>query len=334
MHKIAIVILNYNGYSYLEKFIPSFLKFSEGHPIYVVDNASIDDSLSLLKERFPSVNLISHTRNLGFTGGYNEALKQIEAQYYAIVNSDIEVTDGWLGPHIEFLDNHNDYAGTQPKIKNFQERAYFEYAGAAGGYIDRFGYPYCRGRLFNQLEEDKGQYDTTIDVSWTSGACMIINASAFNQVGGFDTDFFAHMEEIDLCWRLANQGYRMACIPESTVYHVGGGTLSSSNPFKTYLNFRNGLAILVKNLPYSQFWKIPTRIALDWLAFLKFLLEGNGVHSISILKAHFAFLKDLFKNLNKRSSQSTVNNKKAFLSRMSIVWLFYVRKRLSFDKLQ
>ena len=286
MDTLAIVILNYNGEHYLRQFLPHFIEHSESHPIYVADNASTDDSLLVLENEFPSIRRIVLDQNYGFTEGYNKALKQIESEYYLIVNSDIEVTPAWTAPLLSFLESNPIHVACQPKIKSYHQKTHFEYAGAAGGHIDCLGYPFCRGRIFDQLEEDKGQYDSIENIFWSTGACMMIRSKIFHELGGFDPDFFAHMEEIDLCWRAHHKGYLIAAVPQSTVYHVGGGTLSSINPRKTYLNFRNGLSLLVKNLPLSEYWKLPVRILLDWIAALKFLLEGNLNHSLAVFKAH------------------------------------------------
>ena len=301
MDKLAIVILNFNGENYLKKFIPLFIAHSNNHPIYVVDNASNDGSLEYLKNSHPTVRIIALEKNYGFTSGYNLALSQIKSEYYAIVNSDIEVTPGWTEPLLSFMDSNETYFSCQPKIKSFFKRAYFEYAGACGGFIDAFGFPYCRGRIFDHLEEDSNQYETTQPIFWSSGACMVVRASLFHHLDGFDDDFFAHMEEIDLCWRAHHLGYQVASVPQSIVYHVGGGTLSVINPKKTYLNFRNGLSLLIKNLPFSEFWKIPIRICLDWVAAFKFLLDFAPKHSIAVFKAHAHSILRFRRNLKKRS---------------------------------
>lgn len=228
----SVVILNYNGKTFLEKFLGKVVEFSAPHRVIVADNASTDDSIEYLEKNFSNVGIIRIPKNEGFAGGYNVALSQIDSPYFVLINSDVEVREGWLNPLVKFLDNNNEYAACQPKIKAHHDKKLFEYAGAAGGFIDSLGYPYCRGRLFDELEEDNGQYDSTIDIFWASGACMIIRKSLFQAAGGFDEDFFAHMEEIDLCWRLRRMGHKIACVHESEVYHVGGGTLSKSNPKK------------------------------------------------------------------------------------------------------
>ena len=301
MTKVAVAILNYNGRKFLEKFLPSLIENSGQAKLIVADNASNDDSVDFLKQNFTEVELIQLEKNFGFAGGYNEALKQVDAEYFAIINSDVEVTADWLDPLVNFLDSNPDYASVQPKIKSYEDKTKFEYAGASGGFVDAMGYPYCRGRIFQHIEEDTGQYDDTIDVDWTSGACMLIRSKIFLELGGFDEDFFAHMEEIDLCWRIRSSGMKLACLPESTVFHVGGGTLDSSSPFKTYLNFRNGLSLLVKNLPMGQLtWKLPFRLMLDGLAAVKMAIESSPRHLFAVLKAHFHFYWRLPRTLRKR----------------------------------
>lgn len=290
MQKIAVVILNYNGRHYLEKFLPKVIEHSINAEIIVADNASNDDSVGLLKKSFPNLNLIELEENYGFAGGYNQALKKVEAEYYVLLNSDVEVTKGWIDPVIQFLDKNKEYAGCQPKIKDFYHKDRFEYAGACGGFIDSLGYPFCRGRIINQLETDEGQYDEPIDIFWATGACLFIRSACFHEVGGFDERFFAHMEEIDLCWRLNH--YKFKCIPTSVVYHIGGGTLHKQSSFKTFLNFRNSLVMLYKNLPGELTNKIiRIRLLLDYVAAMKFLIEGRPKHSIAILRAHYHFFK-------------------------------------------
>lgn len=307
MTRVAVVILNYNGRSFLEKFLPSVLQHSESAQIVVADNASTDDSVDFMQHHYPSVRLVEMKENHGFAGGYNVALKQVEADYFVLLNSDVEVTPQWLSPLVTYLDNHPECAAVQPKILDWHQRDRFEYAGAAGGFIDGLGYPYCRGRVFDTLETDQGQYDTPVNVDWTSGACMIVRSEAFFEAGGFDADFFAHMEEIDLCWRLRSMGHALVCVPESIVFHVGGGTLHKSSPHKTYLNFRNGLALLLKNLPTSQLiWKIPLRLILDGVAALKFAFESSPTHLLAVLKAHVHFYMHVPKHWRKREKTSPV----------------------------
>ncbi|MDH5607979.1 MAG: glycosyltransferase family 2 protein [Cyclobacteriaceae bacterium] len=331
MQKVAVVILNYNGKTFLQQFLPGFLSCTEGHEIIVADNASTDGSADFIRTKFPNITLLPLPTNLGFAGGYNEALREIKSDYFAIVNSDIDVTPHWITPLVEFLNMHPAYAACQPKIKSFHQKTHFEYAGAAGGFIDSLGYPYCRGRIFDLVEADTGQYDLSTDVFWTCGACMLIRARVFWEAGGFDADFFAHMEEIDLSWRVQRLGYKLACLPQSTVYHVGGGTLSKTSPHKTFLNFRNGLTLLAKNLPLAHFWKIPFRMVMDWLAALKFVIENKPSHSWAILKAHAEFLYLLPKNLKKRK------NFKAPLMPTkirSIAWAHFVLGKRKYSELK
>ncbi|GAB4242329.1 MAG: glycosyltransferase family 2 protein [Ekhidna sp.] len=328
MSATAVVILNYNGATFLKQFLPAVLCYSGDAKIVVADNASTDNSVQLLENDFPEITLLKLSENYGYAGGYNEALKQIQSDYYVLLNSDIEVTHDWLTPLITFLDDNPTYAACQPKIKDFQHRNLFEYAGAAGGYLDALGYPYCRGRIFETLEIDSGQYNDPADIFWSSGACMIIRASAFHEVGGFDSDFFAHMEEIDLCWRLHSHNYKIRVIPSSTVYHVGGGTLHKASPFKTYLNFRNGLYLLLKNLPATLLiFRLPFRIALDWLACVRFLLKGNFKHAVAVVKAHLKVILTLFKTLSKRDQTSSSPDKRI------MVLLYFARGKRKFSEL-
>ncbi len=299
--KVAVVILNWNGKSFLEKFLPTVIQYSSGAQIIVADNQSSDDSVAFLKTQFPQVSVILNPSNDGFATGYNLALKQVKAEYYVLLNSDVEVTENWLQPIIKLMDENLKVAACQPKILDYNHPTKFEYAGAAGGFIDKYGYPFCRGRIFNVLEEDKAQYDTAKEVFWATGACMFVRAEAFWKVGGFDDDYFAHMEEIDVCWRMKNIGYQIYVEPSSKVYHVGGGTLNKLSPRKTFLNFRNNLTTLTKNAsPRFLFFKIIYRMILDGVAAFKFLLEGNGSHFIAVIKAHFSFYKHLPSTLKKR----------------------------------
>ena len=299
--KVAVVILNWNGKSFLEKFLPIVIKNSSNAQIIVADNQSSDDSVSFLKAHFPKVRVIINPSNDGFATGYNLALKQVQAEYYVLLNSDVEVTENWLEPIITLLDSNKQIAACQPKILDYNHKTKFEYAGASGGFIDKYGYPFCRGRIFNVLEEDKGQYNSSEEVFWATGACMFVRAEAFWKVGGFDDDYFAHMEEIDLCWRMKNVGYHIYVEPKSCVYHVGGGTLNKLSPRKTFLNFRNNLITLTKNAsPRFLFFKILYRMILDGVAAFKFLLEGSGSHFIAVIKAHFSFYAHLPSTLKKR----------------------------------
>ena len=333
MNKVAVAILNYNGESYIKQFLPSLLEHTINAPIYVIDNCSTDSSLDILENEFPTVQVIQLRRNLGYAGGYNAGVMSIDAEYIAMVNSDIEVTKDWLDPLLFFLDGNKDCVAVQPKIKSYHNKELFEYAGAAGGFLDGFGYPYCRGRIFEHIEKDEGQYDKQTEVFWTSGACFVIRKLPFEDIGGFDVDFFAHMEEIDLCWRLKRSNWKLFCISESTVYHVGGGTLSSLNPRKTFLNFRNGLFLLVKNLTRAEYYKLFLRIVLDWVAALKFTLEGSPSHSIAVLKAHGAFFKLFNREYRKRSGSYYVLKSIQAKPLRSIVWQRFVGRMRKFSDL-
>ncbi len=311
MTEVAVVILNYNGRNFLQQFLPSVLAHSASAKIIVADNGSTDDSITLLEKEFSAaVEIIKIGRNLGFCGGYNFALKLVDAEYYVLLNSDVEVTTNWIYPIINLFKNNPTIAAAQPKILSYHQKYKFEYAGAAGGYIDALGYPFCRGRIFNSIEIDSGQYEDNTSIFWATGACLFIRSRLYHEAGGLDEDFFAHMEEIDLCWRLHRAGHRIFYVGESKVYHVGGGTLSKSNPHKTYLNFRNGLSLLIKHLPGSSlWWKLPVRFMLDWMAALKFLLQGTPADSLAVLKAQFVFLRRLPIDLGKRRSiASTIPN--------------------------
>lgn len=304
MTEVAVVILNYNGKKFLQQFLPSVIRFSAQSEIIVADNGSTDDSVEFLKSEYQSqVRVINIDKNRGYCGGYNYALKQVDTKYYVLLNSDVEVTENWIAPIISLFESNPKIAAAQPKIKSFHEKNKFEYAGAAGGFVDTLGYPFCRGRIFNHLEEDHDQYNDTRQVFWATGACLFVRATAFHEMDGLDEDFFAHMEEIDLCWRLNRAGYKIYYCGSSTVYHVGGGTLSKSNPRKTQLNFRNGLSLLMKHLPsHELWWKLPLRLALDWLAALLFLLRGAPADSLAVFKAHVDFIVRLRKDFRKRIS--------------------------------
>lgn len=296
MKKVAVVILNYNGRKFLEQFLPSVIASCDPAmaEVVVADNASTDDSVAFMREHFPNIRLIVNDSNGGFATGYNLALQQVEAPYYVLLNSDIEVPKGWIEPVVAMMDADPQIAACQPKILSYYQKEKFEYAGACGGFIDKYGYPFCRGRIFQNLETDEGQYDTPMEVFWATGACMFVRADLYHQIGGLDDSFFAHMEEIDLCWRLKNAGYKVYCCPQSKVYHIGGGTLPKNSPRKTYLNFRNNLSLLVKNLPERRVHRtILYRIVLDWVAAFKFLAEGCGKDFCMVFKAHWDFYKRL-----------------------------------------
>lgn len=287
----AVVILNWNGQKMLERFLPSVTAHTQGDAeVIIADNGSTDDSLPFLQKHYPQLRVIRLDKNYGFAGGYNKALQQVDADYYVLLNDDVEVTPGWIEPVIAQMQQHPDTAICQPKLLMYDQRNTFEYAGGAGGYIDKYGYPFCRGRMFTTLEDDHGQYDTPSQIFWASGAAMFVRADVWRQLGGLDEDFFAHMEEIDFCWRAQNSGYRIEYCPHSVVYHVGGGTLPKSNPRKTYLNFRNNMALLYKNLPNQRLaWVIGSRIVLDYVAAFKFLLERKPKEFSAVVSAHRAF---------------------------------------------
>ncbi|MBF02953.1 MAG: dTDP-Rha--alpha-D-GlcNAc-pyrophosphate polyprenol alpha-3-L-rhamnosyltransferase [Flavobacterium sp.] len=330
MKKIAVVILNWNGVELLRQFLPSVLQFSTEATIYVIDNASTDVSVSVLKSEFPTVQIIENEGNFGFAKGYNEGLKTIKEPYLALVNSDIEVTKNWLQPILNQFEKDTLTAIIQPKILDFKNKSYFEYAGAAGGFIDKYGYPYCRGRIFDKIEEDKGQYDSTINIFWASGACFFIRNQVFQELQGFDEGFFAHQEEIDLCWRAHHMGYEIKFCYQSVVYHVGGATLNNESPRKTYLNFRNSLYMLTKNLPKNTLVPILfSRLLLDGIAAFRFLTQGKFKHLIAILRAHFHFYSNFKDYYNKRNSQ----NIRKYYTISSIVNRFFIQKQQTYTKL-
>ncbi|MEI9918209.1 MAG: glycosyltransferase family 2 protein [Bacteroidota bacterium] len=300
MSSIAVVILNYNGQKFLKNFLRGVVDYSPGASIVIADNGSTDDSLTYVAENFPTVEIIKIGKNLGFCGGYNYALEKADADYFVLLNSDVEVTQNWLIPLRDLLDRDQTIAAVQPKVLSYHHKNLFEYAGAGGGMIDILGYPFCRGRIFDTLEQDNGQYNDTLPVFWATGACLVIRSKLFRQLDGFDEDFFAHMEEIDLCWRLKRLGHKVFYCGSSKVYHVGGGTLAAGNPTKTYYNFRNGLAMLIKNQGGGQLlWKLPLRLMLDWIAGLKFLL-GTPAHTWAVARAHWYIFTHLGRILSKR----------------------------------
>ena len=327
--KIAVVILNWNGQELLEKFLPSVVRYSDAATVYVADNASTDASISFIKSTFPYVRIINNIENFGFAKGYNEALKCIDADILALVNSDIEVTENWLSPIITTFENEPNTAIIQPRILDFKNKSSFEYAGAAGGFIDKYGFPFCRGRIFSTVEKDKNQYENS-KIFWASGACFFIRYHVFKELNGFDNDFFAHQEEIDLCWRAFNRNYNAKYVSESVVYHVGGATLPMSNPQKTYLNFRNSLYMLLKNLPKNQLLPIIfVRMILDGIAAFKFLLEGKFLQFAAVIKAHNTFYWNLRTILKKRDNFQ----KRNYYFIKSIVYCYFFKKGKTFDKL-
>ena len=328
--KIAVVILNWNGVALLKQFLPSVIAFSPEATIYVADNASTDASVAFIKENFPTVQIVENKGNFGYAKGYNDALQHIEADVYALVNSDIEVTENWLKPIIKTFENQSNTAVIQPKILDFKNKEYFEYAGAAGGFIDKYGYPYCRGRIFETIEKDNGQYNDEREIFWASGACFFIRSRVYKEMKGFDDDFFAHQEEIDLCWRIINQGYTIKYHSDSVVYHVGGATLNQGNPKKTFLNFRNSLLMLVKNVPLKSLYLILfIRMLLDGIAGLRFISQGKWGHFWAILKAHYHFYRLFSVNYKKRASQQTQN----YFQNNSIVYTYYINNGKVFDEI-
>ena len=335
---MAVVILNWNGAALLRQFLPSVVAYSDQARIVVVDNASTDDSLALLAQESSAVQVVRHASNLGFCEGYNQALCQLppELRYYVLLNSDVAVTPGWLRPLRQLLQEQPNVAAVQPKIRAYIDQTQFEYAGAGGGYLDRLGYPFCRGRLFDTLETDLGQYDDARPVAWATGACMFVRASAWHALEGLETAFFAHMEEIDLCWRLWNAGHEVWYHGGSTVYHVGGSTLHKSNPRKTYLNFRNGLALVYKNTPTSELaCTMLTRLTLDWIAALRFLAQGQTADARAILRAHRDFARQRAYWQQKRRQfppRLTVTQRPGVFGG-SLVWAYFVQGKRRFSEL-
>jgi len=331
--KVAIVILNWNGKNLLEQFLPSMLAYSiHDADIYVADNNSTDDSIAFIESNYPQIKIIQNAINGGYAKGYNDALQHIDADIYALVNSDIEVTENWLKPIISEFKNAKDTVIIQPKILDEKNRNKFEYAGAGGGFIDFFGYPYCRGRVFSTLETDRHQYDDTIDIFWASGACFFIRSEVFHQIGGFDEDYFAHQEEIDLCWRTENQGYTITYVGASSVYHVGGATLHEASPRKTFLNFRNSLFSALKNVPKRYlFIVVFMRLILDGLAGIKFIVEFRPLHTWAIIKAHFSFYWNIPLMLRKRSK--IAHKRTTYYHSKSIVWQHFIQGKDKFEQI-
>lgn len=329
MDKIAIVILNWNGRKMMEKYLPSVLEHSQEATVYVADNDSTDDSLDWLHIYINKVKTIVLDKNYGFAEGYNRALKQVEAEYYVLLNSDVEVTPQWLQPLLTYMDAHPEVAACQPKLRSYVDKTKFEYAGAAGGLIDRFGYPFCRGRLFDVVETDNGQYDTVQQVLWATGACLMIRSKDYWEAGGLDARFFAHNEEIDLCWRLRIMGRKIVCLPDSIVYHLGGGTLPKGNPRKTFLNFRNNLTMLYKCLPYRELYFVMVcRWFLDYLAAWQTLIMNHNYGDFkAIYRARRAFKawKNDFKEDRKRIQKSRAKSSVPERKKYSLLWQYYVK---------
>ena len=333
----AVVVLNFNGKAFLEKFLPGIIRHSAPHRVIVADNGSTDGSLELMQQHFPATRVVENKGNFGYAQGYNLALKKIQADYYVLLNSDVEVTENWITPVLSLMTENKRIAACQPKILDYAQRTRFEYAGAAGGYIDTFGYPFCRGRLFNSLEEDRQQFDDAREVFWATGACLFVKTEAFWQAGGFDDDYFAHMEEIDLCWRLKNLGYSVYVAPASVIYHIGGGTLNKLSSRKTFLNFRNNLSTLTKNHPASLlFIKIIYRLVLDGVAAFKFLFDGQPRHFWAVLRAHFAYYGWLPAILKKRRVMKEKPGFRFSTSHMykgNIVAEYFLRGKRKFSEL-
>lgn len=356
--KVAVVILNWNGEKYLRQFLPSVLSSSWPNlEIIIGDNASTDGSIEFLIQNYPTVRIIKNDQNYGFTGGYNRVLNHVDADYYILLNSDVEVRPGWIAPVINLMESDPLIAAAAPKIKAFNKKDHFEHAGAAGGFIDNFGYPFCQGRMFYEIEQDQGQYQQSREVFWATGAAMFVKKHCWHEAKGFDERFFAHMEEIDLCWRLKNIGYKVMYCAESEVFHLGGGTLNVENPFKTYLNFRNNLLLLRNNLP---FWRatiiIPIRIWMDLMAVVRFFGEGKRKDAWAVSRAHQNFIVSLFKakssrlesvvrslsfqelkssdlHLTANRPQPTANSKLKGMYKGSIVWAFFAKKKKHFTEL-
>ncbi len=329
----AVVILNYNGVNFLKKYLPTVICCSEGAEIVVADNGSTDDSVLFMKRKFPNIKLLINEMNAGFAKGYNRVLSQIEADYYVLLNSDIEVTSNWIKPVIDLMESDKTIAACQPKIRSIFQRDHFEYAGASGGFIDQWGYPFCRGRIFEEVEKDNGQYDDVCEIFWATGACLFVRADIYHRLGGLDEDFFAHMEEIDFCWRAKNEGYRILVQPASVVYHVGGGTLPKSSARKTYLNFRNNSMLLYKNLPQNRLWKVlVTRLFLDGLAGVRFMMQGHFQDVVAIVKAHFYFYGHL-KTLKKKRKELKQQKGVSDMYRGSLIFARYLKGIRFFSKL-
>ena len=336
--KVAIVILNWNGAALMERFLPSVVRYSpeEMAEVVVADNGSTDDSLALLAGKFPSVRVVRFDRNYGFAEGYNRALQQIDTPYAVLLNSDVEVTPGWLEAPLRRLDASPEVAAVQPKLLAERARDQFEYAGAAGGFMDKYGYPFCRGRIFQEIETDRGQYDAEADLLWATGACLFVRTEVYRAVGGLDAKFFAHQEEIDMCWRMRARGYRLVCTPESVVYHVGGGTLNAESPRKTFLNFRNNLLMLYKNLPEKELHRVMRlRFWLDYLAALKFLLEGHPANARAVREARREFhrLVPEYRETRIVNQQLAVVKEIPELKSFSLLWQFYVRGKKHYGQL-
>ena len=333
MKKVAVVILNWNGKKFLEDLLPTLIQHTPAYVNIVVgDNASTDGSVEFLQQNHPQIQIIQNDKNYGFAEGYNRVLAKVKADYFVLLNSDVEVTPNWIEPVIEMMESNDEIAICQPKLLSYYQRDTFEYAGGAGGYIDKYGYPFCRGRLFTTLEKDNGQYSDTCEIFWASGAAMFVKSKVWNDLGGLDGDFFAHMEEIDFCWRAKNAGHKVYYCPQSVVYHIGGGTLPPSSPFKTFLNFRNNFSLLFKNLQKRQLaYVFPIRVLMDWIAALKFLAEKKPKEFTAVMKAHWDFYRQIptLKQKRKDITQRKVSN----IYYGNIVLEYYLRGKKTFSKI-
>ena len=339
MIKTSVVILNWNGAKLLNQFLPTVLMHTQTEDCEVVvsDNNSSDNSVEMMQQYFPEVKLILLDKNYGFAEGYNRALQQINSKYVVLLNSDVETSPNWLHPMIEHLERFPETAAVQPKILSYADKSKFEYAGAAGGYIDRYGYPYCRGRILHELEEDRGQYDKPVQVFWASGACLCMRRADYMEVGGLDNDFFAHMEEIDLCWRLLARGKKVMCLPQSTVYHVGGASLDSESPRKVHLNFRNNLLMIYKNAPLMKLIEVLlVRMVLDAAAAAHFLVQGRWKHAQAVANAYSDFIemRPAFKYKRKKNLNLTIQSNIPQQYKGSLLFEFYFRKKRKYSELK
>ena len=340
MDKVAVVILNWNGADMMRKYLPGVVASTEttsGARVYVADNGSTDGSMEMVGELFPTVGQVQLDRNYGFAEGYNLSLRSVDAEYYVLLNSDVEIRDkGWLDPLVEYMDRHPLLGACQPKLMSLRQEGVFEYAGASGGFLDRYGYPFCRGRVFDRVESDRGQYDDVESLLWATGAALMVRSESYWAVGGLDPDFFAHMEEIDFCWRLRSMGQGVVCVPSSKVYHLGGATLSKENPRKTFLNFRNNRLMLYKNLPERELrWVLFVRYCLDWVAALQFLLKGHFRDARAVLQAlrGFSRMKSQYEERRKEVQAKRVVDSVPERRRFLLLWQFYILRRQTYDQL-
>lgn len=339
MKLVSIVILNWNGKEFLQRFLPALIRHSDlpGVEIIIADNGSSDDSVIFLEKEYPGLKVIRLEKNYGFSGGYNRAFQETDSKYFLLLNSDIEVTAGWLPPLLNYMEEEENAAACTPKILDFNNRRKFEYAGAGGGFIDRYGYPFCRGRIFDYLEEDRGQYNDPVDIFWGSGACLLIRSDLYREAGGLDDQFFAHMEEIDLCWRLKKMGFKIRSLPSSTVYHVGGGTLARGNPVKTFLNFRNNLLLIYKNLPRRERKRtLFIRMLMDGISGLRFLLQGSLKDFLAVFRAHLAYYR-LRGSYSSSDGQNNIPENSVIVTEIypgSIVAAFFLKGKKRFEQLE